>query len=186
MTSWFWRSKQQEHVHLEDGDKRFTHLGDAGPDNGTFRLIEVRPRPDSADRGGSRIVALPEGYYESIPQLAKGLKMCDLSYEAIDSQGKRAIDFGVDIISDAGASSTVGSVFQALGVLSKSTKRLTMRPLIEARYSKEDATLLHDAEMVWMELKQGPKTACSSRRLSTCRKLKASCHSSSQRRGIPK
>lgn len=55
---------------LEDGAAGFTHLPEAGPDKGVFALSELRERSGKADRGGSRIIALPKGNYLAPPQVS--------------------------------------------------------------------------------------------------------------------
>ncbi|CAK3761147.1 hypothetical protein DOTSEDRAFT_22724 [Lecanosticta acicola] len=120
---------------LENGAAGFTHLSEAGPDTGVFALSEVRENRGQADRGGSRIIALPQQHYEKPPQIAKGLKAFDLSHEARDCDGKRAIDIELCLITHP-----------------KNTS--TMRPMIQARNSSSNTQLIHDAEMTWMEVKQ--------------------------------
>ncbi|KAK5129601.1 hypothetical protein LTR08_003032 [Meristemomyces frigidus] len=150
MTSWLpsvpWFSKQSKPEKaqdtntglLSDSDPGFTHLSNAGPDKGFFALSDVRERPEKADRGGSRVIALPKGRYEAPPQLAKGLKSCDLSHLSKDRDGKLAIDL-------------------ELAIATASNDVITMRPTIHARNSNEETRMIYDAEMVWMEAKQGAK-----------------------------
>lgn len=84
MSSWFFgRGKQTSkskddsmaglsnpNLFLDEGTQGFTHLKDAGPDNGTFALSEVREDTRQADRGGSRIIALPKDRYQKPPQVS--------------------------------------------------------------------------------------------------------------------
>ncbi|KAF2170199.1 hypothetical protein M409DRAFT_64534 [Zasmidium cellare ATCC 36951] len=125
-------------LFLDDGTQGFTHVKDAGPDNGTFALSEVREDTRQADRGGSRIIALPKDRYQKPPQLAKGLKACNLNYQSRDRDGNRAIDLELNIATHPRNASTI-------------------RPIIQARNSSNSTQLLYDAEMSWMEAKQGAK-----------------------------
>ncbi|KAK5127175.1 hypothetical protein LTR85_008536 [Meristemomyces frigidus] len=148
MTSWFWGRRQQGKPdkaqaetgsgRLGDGDEGFTHLSEAGPDNGVFALSECRERPDHADRGGSRVVRLRKSQYDASPQLAKGLKSCDLNHNSKDCDGKQAIDLELAIATDH--------------------KEVTIiQPSIQARKSDQTTQMIYDAEMAWMEAKQGAK-----------------------------
>ena len=58
-------------LFLDEGTQGFTHSNDAGPDNGTFSLAEVREDKRQADRGGSRIIALPKARYQKPPQVSR-------------------------------------------------------------------------------------------------------------------
>ena len=121
---------------LEDGAKGFTHCPVVGVDSGTFALHELPRRNGQPDRGGSRIIALPQNRYHKAPQIAKGLKAFDLSHQARDRQGNRAIDLDVTVITHPKNASLI-------------------RPVIQARNSGSSTRLIHDAEMTWMEVKQG-------------------------------
>lgn len=121
---------------LEDGAPGFTHCPVAGADSGTFALHELPKRKGQPDRGGSRIIALPHNHYQKAPQIAKGLKAFDLSHQARDRQGSRAIDLEVTVITHP-----------------KNTA--VIRPIIQARNSSCSTRLILDAQMTWMEVKQG-------------------------------
>jgi hypothetical protein len=60
-------AKQWRQGTLGTGDECFTHSRDPDQDNGSFKVTDVRKRPDKADRGASRLVRLPKGAYEEPP-----------------------------------------------------------------------------------------------------------------------
>jgi hypothetical protein len=68
-----WEQKQENEAKqwregtLGTGDEFFTHSREAGEDTGSFKVTDVRPRPKQADRGASRLVRLPKGYYQEAP-----------------------------------------------------------------------------------------------------------------------
>ncbi|KAI7375689.1 hypothetical protein KC336_g19954, partial [Hortaea werneckii] len=71
MASWLFgwgKGKQKQKAYLEDGDSGFHHASEPGQDHGSFAVSEVRERPEEADRGASRIVKIPSGQYQSLPQ----------------------------------------------------------------------------------------------------------------------
>jgi len=149
MTSWIpgfgGKSKEEKQAdeakawhesHLGTGDEFFTHTRSAVEDSGSFKLTDVRPRPKDADRGGSRLVKIPKGKYDKPPQVAKGLKSCDFSHQSKDHFQKQCIDVEVEVFADTPT---------------------VLSPLIQAWRSDEKTKMIYDAEMQWLEAKQGAK-----------------------------
>ncbi|EME46680.1 hypothetical protein DOTSEDRAFT_22724 [Dothistroma septosporum NZE10] len=122
---------------LDDRAVGFTHVKTPAVDRGLFRLTGTQDGTQ-AGRGGSRVVALPAGRYQRPPQLAKGLKACHLNHENRDRDNVRAIDLELDVITHPRNTSA-------------------MLPVIQARNSGCSTKLIYDAEMTWMEAKQGAK-----------------------------
>lgn len=101
MSSWFsGRGKQANkskegptvglsnpNLFLDEGAQGFTHVDDAGVDKGIFSLTDIRTDTRQADRGGSRIIALPKNRYQKPPQVS--------CLNGTDSKGpdKRAISW---------------------------------------------------------------------------------------------
>lgn len=84
--SWFWNRRQgskskddndstaglsNPNLFLDEGTTGFTHLKDVGADKGIFAVGEVREDTRQADRGGSRIIALPRDRYQKPPQVSE-------------------------------------------------------------------------------------------------------------------
>ncbi|KAL1590017.1 hypothetical protein WHR41_01392 [Cladosporium halotolerans] len=153
MTSWIpgfggkssglsWEQKQEQEAkqwhesHLGTGDEFFTHSRSPAEDSGVFKVTDVRPRPKEADRGGARLIRIPKGKYEKPPQIAKGLKSCDLSHTAKDHFQKQAVDLELEVFADTPT---------------------VLSPLIQAWRSDEGTKMIYDAEMQWLEAKQGAK-----------------------------
>ena len=65
------QAKSWKATYLGTGDEGFKHLREAVDDNGVFSLSEVRQKPKQADRGGSRLVRLPKGNYDTAPQVSE-------------------------------------------------------------------------------------------------------------------
>jgi len=130
------QAKQWHESHLGTGDEFFTHSRSAVEDTGSFKVTDVRPRPKEPDRGGARLVRIPKGKYEKPPQIAKGLKSCDFSHKAKDHFEKQAIDLELEVFADTPS---------------------ILSPLIQAWRSDEKTKMIYDAEMQWLEAKQGAK-----------------------------
>jgi len=73
---------------------------------------------------------------DPIPQIAKGLKSCDFSHKAKDHFEKQAIDLELEVFADTPS---------------------ILSPLIQAWRSDEKTKMIYDAEMQWLEAKQGAK-----------------------------
>ncbi|KAI6815711.1 hypothetical protein KC340_g15440 [Hortaea werneckii] len=139
MASWLFgwgKGKQKQKAYLGDGDPGFHHVSEPSQDHGSFAVSEARERPEEADRGASRIVKIPSGQYQALPQFARGLKGFDLSSDSKDCQGRRCIDIETAISTDENDTTT-------------------FRPVMQAGSSSEDTHLIYESEMVWMEAKQG-------------------------------
>lgn len=64
--------------------------------------------------------------------------MCNLNHQSRDRDGTRAMDI-------------------ELNILTHPKNTTTMRPIIQARNSSKSTQLIYDAQMTWMEVKQGAK-----------------------------
>jgi hypothetical protein len=77
-----------------------------------------------------------DGQLTTIEQVAKGLKSFDLSHTAKDHFEKQCIDIEVEVFADTPT---------------------VLSPLIQAWRSDEKTKMVYDAEMQWLEAKQGAK-----------------------------
>ncbi|KAK5709831.1 hypothetical protein LTR17_019445 [Elasticomyces elasticus] len=123
-------------------DVGFTYLNDMRPNMGIFRLSDVRPRPEKADRGGGCIINFPKERYPDWPHTAAGLQSFDFNHTSKIKDGQAVVHF---------------DMWTSLRHASDGNG-WTFRPVLRAWNSSEQTQLIYDATIMWMEKKRDAKS----------------------------